>query len=385
MKKAVHFGAGNIGRGFIGELLHDSGYEITFVEVVPAAVAYINQNHCYDIYIINRNYEKKVIDNVRALSPITHEAEVIEAIKEADLITTSVCVDNLSKIAGTLAKGLKARAEAGLGQVNVMACENAFYATDMLKDALLQSSVGITEAELAASAAFPNVAVDRIALSSERDGVRVPEIEESFELVIEKNKLTDPAAEPIKGAEYAEDLGMYLERKLYVFNCGHAAAAYLGYLNGCKTIQEALGVPEIKADVVGVMNESAELMLKKFSFTRQELEAFIQKVLKRISIPELKDEVERVGRSPIRKLSAKDRLVGPAVDAVKYGLETKLHVKAIAAGYLFDAAGDEQAAEIQEYIQSNGIGAAVCKYSEIDSASPLYQPILDAYEQLKKA
>lgn len=385
MMKAVHFGAGNIGRGFIGELLHDSGYEITFVEVVQAAVDYINKEHCYDIYIINRGYEKKVIDKVRALSPITNEAEVIEAIKEADIITTSVCVDNLAKIAGTLAKGLKARAAAGLGQVNVMACENAFYATDMLKKALLECKVGVTEAELDASAAFPNVAVDRIALSSERDGVRVPEIEESFELVIEKNKLTNPSVEPIKGAEYAENLGMYLERKLYVFNCGHAAAAYLGYLNGRKTIQEALSDADIKADVVGVMNESAELMLKKFPFTNEELTAFIQKVLKRISIPELKDEVERVGRSPIRKLSAKDRLVGPAVDALKYDLSVDYHVKAIAAGYLFDAEDDEQAAEIQSYIKEKGIADAVTKYSEIDKTSPLYQPVIDMYNKLKKA
>jgi mannitol-1-phosphate 5-dehydrogenase len=354
------------------------------VEVVPAAVDYINKNHSYDIYIIDRGYEKKVIDKVRALSPITDEAGAIDAIKEADIITTSVCVDNLSKIAGTMAKGLKARAAANLGRVNVMACENAFYATDMLKKALLESNAGITEAELEKSASFPNVAVDRIALSRTVDGVRVPEIEQSFELVIEKNKLTDPASEPIKGAEYAENLGMYLERKLYVFNCGHASAAYLGYLNGKKTIQEALSDKAIYDEVVGVMNESAELMLKKFPFKKEDLTAFINKVLKRITIPELKDEVERVGRSPIRKLSAKDRLVGPAKEAADMGLSTEHLVKAIAAGYLFDSKDDEQAVEIQSYIKENGIEAALLKYSEIGADSKLYAPVLKAYELLKK-
>ncbi len=384
MKKAVHFGAGNIGRGFIGELLHDSGYEITFVEVVPAAVEYINKTHSYDIYIIDRNYEKKVIDHVRALSPVTHEPEVIEAIKEADIITTSVRVDNLAKIAGTLAKGLKARAAEKLGRVNILACENAFHPTDMLKKALLESGVGVTEAELDASAAFPNVAVDRIALSSERDGVRVPDVEQSFELDIEKNKLVDPSSEPIRGAEYVENLDMYLERKLYVFNCGHASTAYLGYLNGKRTIQEALAVPEIHDDVVAIMNESAQLMLQKFPFKKEDMTAFINKVLRRISIPELKDEVERVGRSPIRKLSAKDRLVGPASEAAQKGLSVKHLVKAIAAGYLFDAPDDEQAVEIQSCIKANGIAAAMKKYSQIDEASPLYAPVLEAYHALKK-
>lgn len=84
--KVVHFGAGNIGRGFIGDLLHDSGYEITFVEVNLALVAEINRTNSYDLYLINEGYQKKVIDRVRALSPVTDEAAVIAAITEADLI-----------------------------------------------------------------------------------------------------------------------------------------------------------------------------------------------------------------------------------------------------------------------------------------------------------
>ena len=38
IKKAVHFDAGKIGRGFIAELLHDSGYEIVFGDVVEELV-----------------------------------------------------------------------------------------------------------------------------------------------------------------------------------------------------------------------------------------------------------------------------------------------------------------------------------------------------------
>lgn len=136
--KAVHFGAGNIGRGFIGELLHNSGFEITFIEVDKHTVDYINKNHNYDVYIINDNYRKRVIDKVCALSPITDEDKAIDAIVKADIITTSVCVDNLPKIAGTLAKGLKQRIAENAGKVNILSCENAFYAADMLKKALME-------------------------------------------------------------------------------------------------------------------------------------------------------------------------------------------------------------------------------------------------------
>ena len=217
--KAVHFGAGNIGRGFIGELLYESGFSTTFVDVVKATVDYINETNSYEMYIIDNN-EKKVIKNVKAFSPITNEADIVEAICEADLITTSVCVDNLDKIAPTLAKGLKERLNRGIGKVDVMACENAFYATDMLKKALVENTKApVTEEELDKVGAFPNVAVDRIALSTVINGVRVPQIQAAFELVIEKDKMVNPEAQPIKGAEYVENLGMYLERKLYVFNC----------------------------------------------------------------------------------------------------------------------------------------------------------------------
>ena len=382
-KKAVHFGAGNIGRGFIGELLFESGFSTTFVDVVKQTVDYINEHNSYEMYVIDNNYEKKVITDVCAFSPITNEAEVVEAICNADIITTSVCVDNLDKIAPTLAKRLKERLARGGKKVDVMACENAFYATDMLKKALAENTKApISVEELNRIGAFPNVAVDRIALSTEVNGVRVPQIQLAFELVIEKDKMVDPQSEPIKGAEFVENLGMYLERKLYVFNCGHATTAYLGYHNNCATIHDALEVSEIKADVVATMKESAMAMTKKYPFKFEELESYIEKILKRISLEDLHDDVARVGRSPIRKLNEIDRLVGPALLAEKYDLPNTYLAKAIAAGYAFNPAEDEQAVEIQEFIKTNGIEKAVEKYSNLTSANKLFGEVISAYNAL---
>ena len=384
MKKAVHFGAGNIGRGFIGELLHDSGFAITFVEVGQEIVDRINETGSYDLYIINRNYEKKTIDNVKAYSPITDEDKIVDAIVEADIVTTSVWADNLPKIANTLAKGLKKRLAAGGKKVDVLACENAFFATDMLKKALLECKEALTEAELDAIGGFANVSVDRIALNSVRDGVSVPEIDEAFELVIEKNKLADPASQPIKGADYADNLGMYLERKLYMVNSGHAAAAYLGYLKGCKTVQDALQDPEIMAEAKGTMQEAAKVLERKFGFSRESLEAFIEKNLKRFTFPALQDDVLRVGRAPVRKLGENDRLAGPAKQAASYGFETRHLSKAIAAAFLFDCAEDEQAVEVQQYVKAHGIEKALVHYTHIAADTALGKEILAAYDALKK-
>lgn len=113
MKTAVHFGAGKIGRGFIAELLHDSGYRIVFADVVDALVDLINEEHKYSLFLIDNDYEEKVIDNIIAYSTIKTPEKVIEEILDAEVITTSVMATNLPKIAPLLAKGLKARLEAG--------------------------------------------------------------------------------------------------------------------------------------------------------------------------------------------------------------------------------------------------------------------------------
>lgn len=223
--KAVHFGAGKIGRGFIAELLHDTGYEIVFVDVNEAVNQELNQYHNYYLYVIEEDYKRKEIDKVSALSPAAQPEEVTTAIVEADLVTTAVLADNFPKIAGNLAKGLKARLDAGKEKINVIPCENAILCGDMLKKEILATGI-LTEEELDQIASVPNTAVDRMVFGTDRDGRDGIEIGKDHELVIEKEKLTDPEKEPIKGAEYTDNLQKFLERKLYVINCGHAWSGY---------------------------------------------------------------------------------------------------------------------------------------------------------------
>src|SRR5436305_9084942 len=88
MPRAIHFGAGNIGRGFIAPLLTDSGYHVVFADVNEAVINAINEHQEYDVYILSQNSRKRSVSDfsgVMATSP-----DLIEEIVESVLITTSV-------------------------------------------------------------------------------------------------------------------------------------------------------------------------------------------------------------------------------------------------------------------------------------------------------
>ena len=142
MKTAVHFGAGKIGRGFIAELLHDSGYRIVFADVVQPLVDLVNEKHEYSLFLFDHDYEEKVIDHIIAYSTITQADRVVSEIIDAEVLTTSVMATNLPKVAPLIAKGLKARLEAGRTEkIVVMACENAIMGTDILKKAMEETGI----------------------------------------------------------------------------------------------------------------------------------------------------------------------------------------------------------------------------------------------------
>lgn len=378
--KAVHFGAGKIGRGFIADLLHNTGYEITFVDVNEKLNAEMNQYHNYYLYVIQEDYRRKEIDKVSALSPITQPEEVSKAIVDADLVTTAVIADNFPKIANNLAAGLKARLDAGKEKVNVIPCENAFYCGVMLKDELLKTGL-LTEEELEKIAAIPSTAVDRMVFAADRDGRDGIDVGNTFELVIEKNKLVDPDAEPIKGAEYTGNLDKYLERKLCVVNGGHTMSAYIARLMGYDIIQDYFKVPENKKLTRDIMLQAAAFIEKKHGFAHDEMVDYIDATIGRWSTPGVKDTIERIAKAPIRKLDPEDRMVKSAIECEKYGLANDLIIKGIAAAFLYDVDGDEQAAEIKAYVDENRIEKAITNYTGIEAGSRIYDEILKDYNE----
>lgn len=382
MKTAVHFGLGKIGRGFLGELLHNSGYRVVFIDVADALVDMVNKTHSYTLFSIDRNFEERVIDNVAAVSSIRQEEEAVQAIAEAVTISTSIMFTNLPKIAALLAKGLKARVGMGREKVIIMVCENAIMGTDHLQELIAGTGL-ITETELDAVAAFPNVAVDRLALDGTHNGKAGIEVSDAFELAIERQKLPDPEKQPVLGAEYVDNLDMFLQRKIYMINCGHALSGYYGQRKGYETVQEALRDPEIQAEVRAAVLESASALERKYGFTHELLVEYMETMMfKRFLAPGIADAIARVSREPIRKLSPNDRTMGPAYLCEELGLENGHLLRGAACAMLFRNEEDAQAVELQSFIAENGIDAAITKYTGAEPDSRMFSVIREEYGKL---
>ena len=383
MKTAVHFGAGKIGRGFIADLLHDSGYRIVFADVVQPLVDLVNREHAYSLFLSDHNYEEKRIDNILAYSTINEPEKVIEEIVNAEILTTSVMATNLEKVAPLIAKGLKARRAAkapGDARLIVMACENAIMGTDILKKAMIGTGI-LTEEDMDSVAVFPNTAVDRMVFDGHHHGKDGVEVGDAFELPIEKNRLEDPESQPIRGAEYVDDLAKYLQRKIYMVNCGHAVTSYLGFLKGYQTVQESLKDPEILDGMTKAVMESASALEQLYGFTHEELSAYLQDmILKRYMTPGVSDPIARVAREPIRKISPDDRIMGPAIACEKLGLDNTWLLRSAAAALHYQNPEDAQAAELQDFIAKNGVTAAIIKYIGLSGEDRMTRRIAEEYD-----
>ncbi|OIJ12073.1 mannitol-1-phosphate 5-dehydrogenase [Anaerobacillus alkalilacustris] len=380
---ALHFGAGNIGRGFIGSLLYQSGYKTCFVDVNKEIVDLINDRKEYRIVLAEKSREELIVKDVEAINSQLDPEKVIEAIVHADLVTTAVGPSILPLISGLIAEGLKKRLTKNRKSLNIIACENMVGGSTFLEEKVYEK---ISEEEKEAfkqNFAFPNAAVDRIVPNQSNEDKLMVMVEPFFEWVVDETQMIGERPE-ITGITYVKGLNPYIERKLFTMNTGHTTAAYLGYYSGIDTIIETMKIAAIRDLVENTINETGELLIKKYQFDREVHSNYIKKIMERFSNPFIIDEVTRVGRSPLRKLGPNDRFLSPAKQFIEIVGEDPIFLaKGIAATLLYDHADDEEAMELQATIKQEGIEAAIEKYTKLRKDSPLVSLIVKQYYTLK--
>jgi mannitol-1-phosphate 5-dehydrogenase len=379
--KTLHFGAGNIGRGFIGKLLADANHQVTFADVNETLIDQLNHSQEYKVHVVGADQKLDVVRNVAAVS--SAGPEVIARIITADLVTTAVGPNILDKIASTLAKGLQARFVAGnLNPLNVIACENMVRGTTHLKQEVLKYLPLEYHATLESCVGFVDSAVDRIVPPAAANDDPLEVTVESFsEWIVDQTQFKG-ALPLVAGMETTDNLMAFVERKLFTLNTGHSITAYLGKLMGYQTIRDAIEDPVIRSKVRRAMEESGAVLVKRYGFDPRLHAAYIEKILARFANPYLVDEVDRVGRQPLRKLGAQDRLIKPLLGTLEYDLPNEGLQEGIAAALHYRNAEDPQAVELQAAIETNGVATTLVQVTGLDSANPLVAAITARYQAL---
>lgn len=387
-KKAVHFGAGNIGRGFVACFLHNSGYEVVFADVNGDLIDTINATPSYRVIEVgSEGTSENTITNYRAINSRTHEDDLIEEIRTADVVTCSVGPNILKFIAPVIAKGIDARAD-GPEQtpLHVIACENAIGATDTLaghiKDARNTSPERLDSHHLRAR--YANSAIDRIVPAQDPNAGLDVTLEKFFEWVVDKTPFEDVGIPSIDGINWVDNLAPYIERKLYTVNTGHATAAYHGYNRRKRTVFDALQDKQIMAEVRGALTESKNLLVAKHGISEDAQIAYMNKIIKRIGNPHLEDAVERVGRAPLRKLSRKERFVGPAAEAAENNMPIDYLLDAIEMTFRFqDVEGDDESKELAAIMSDNTPEDVVAKVCGIQASEKIYPRLVDVVKRVQ--
>ena len=367
---AIMYGAGNIGRGFIGQRLFLSGYHTTFIDVNDTVVNLLNEEKKYPIFVTRgTEYVPEWVENVDAVNGKDAPA-VVKAISECDLLCTALGVPILPRVAPMLAEAIVNRLKNDK-PLNILICENLIGSNEYLHGLIEPLIPEEFKAAFEEKIGFVCVSVGRTVPPTPAD-------------ILEKYPLA-ACAEPYSelpvdasgfrpvGCEYPPILELvpfspfrfFIERKLLIHNMGHALQAYYGYLKGYSFIFEAATDGEIKYVLTRALLESARALCKRHNAPLDDNMQFVEDLMVRFENKLLVDSFDRVGRDPKRKLSEGDRLVG-AFKMVKEEGGVPAHIAVgIAAGFLYDMPSDPAAVEISTFVKENGLEKALEVYSNI--------------------
>jgi mannitol-1-phosphate 5-dehydrogenase len=377
--RIIIIGAGRVGCGALGLALALQGHELVFAARRDDVVDSINQ-HGYDVVTKGSITTRIEIRGHRAVN--VSGPEFAHEVAEADQVYTTVRPDNLPSVAPALAEAILYRIKSGVTRpLDVFCCENLKNAGSQLERLIFTNIPYQYAQQVQDSTGFNSAVSDRVVSNSEKD--------ESGRLVFTSDANGDVLFDtlqikgsfdilpPLKGLD---NFPACIEEKLYVLNSGHAVCAYLGHLRGYTYIHEAMADEAINRSVVGAMLEAQRALQSKYGRTLH-YGGFINDILASFSNAGLMDTIARVGRDPIRKLQADDRLVGPAKLAYRYGFQPTFLMQGCAAALRFSPPDDPQAIELRKMIVDNGIEHTISTVCQLRPWNPISELIRKEMEE----
>lgn len=387
-RNVVIFGAGQIGRGFIGDICHSSGYHLVFIDVVKEVVDMLNKKKEYPLWLLdNEGKEEKIITGISAIH-FSEREKISEVLVDTDIVFTAVGANNLRSLAPLLAEGINRKSqEFPDSYLNIIICENLLGSSEILKKEIEKYTLPYALSFFSERTGFVESVVSRmVAPLSDELRRRYPllvTVEPYNILPVEKNKFKGEIPS-IQGFYPVEDLFPYEELKLFIHNLSHACLAYSGYLKGYTYIWEALEDHDIRTIFDGVVNEARMSLIKKYNFDISEIDGYIADLVKRFGNRLLNDTVFRVGRDPLRKIGPNDRIAG----AIKMCLSQNIYPENIcfvmASCLCYNYPEDKSAVEMQRIIKEKGIFYILNEISGIKEED-IIKRIVSYYEQLNES
>lgn len=348
--KAIHFGAGNIGRGFIGEVLYKNNIEVVFVDINVEVIDALNDRKAYDISLAAPEGKVIHVDNVRGVNNQLNPDLVAEEIVDADIITTAIGPNVLRFIAPLIAEGLKLRLERNnTTPLDIMACENMIGGSEKLKEYVYQDLSADEIQKLDQFIGFPNAAVDRIIPMQSHEDPLFVSVEPFSEWIVDASQMKNRDL-ILEGVAYEEALEPFIERKLFSVNTGHATVAYTAKMKGYETIKEAIMDDVVLTQLKNVLNETGQLLIDKWAFNEDEHQKYQAKIVERFQNPYISDDVVRVGRTPIRKLGYNERFISPIRELASRDLDYVALMDTVGMIFHYDDPEDPESVELQKML-----------------------------------
>ena len=323
------YGAGSIGRGFIGPLFAQAGYEVVFIDVNRRIIDALNKRKSYFYTVADEVSYQVPVTGVRGVDGLDEQA-VVSEIATCDLMATSLGGSVLQKVSPLIASGFSKRMQQSGNPLNLMICENLKDAAKALYGWLAEALPSTVKVLLDERCGLIETAIGRMVPVTPLDGedpLHVT-VEEYEFLPVDKDAFIGKLPD-VQGLIPFSPFSFFEERKLYLHNMGHAICAYLGMRHGLETIADAITDPLIHLVVQSAMTEASAMLSKKYEVPFSQIFDHAEDLLHRFRNKALNDSCERVGRDPIRKIAAGDRLAGALVRCDEYGI----HPVFIALGY----------------------------------------------------
>lgn len=360
------YGAGNIGRGFIGQLFSENGYSVGFIDINQEVIGALNRDNEYPVEIVsNEKIEERVVKNVYGIDGTDLEL-VSDEIASADIMATAIGVNVLKFIAKPIALGLKKRFLANKKPFNIIICENLIGADAFLKG-LIKEQIPEYAERIDKEVGFVEASIGRmvpVVPEEKKKGNVLRVFVEPYNILpVDKDAFVGEIP-TINNLYPSAPFNYFIQRKLFMHNMSHALCAYLGYLRNYNYIYQAVGDYDIKYVAYKALTQSALAISKENGTEIDGLLSHAENLLFRFANVELGDTVERVGRDTKRKLSANDRLIGAIKLCEKHDVPCNFLLIGVAAGMYFAPDSDVSSIELSAFAKENGAKETLVKYCD---------------------